>query len=165
MRARAIHAAVLSGGLVLCAGCDGAGRWGRADPKLLKPTVAVMKFENRAPFPLGWDLGDGMKDVLVDRLMATGRFTVVERPELSSVMSELRLQHSGVTRTQRRAALGRLKNVQYLIKGTITDFGHVSTNRGMFRGFGWDLFGGGTRAIMGMTMYVVDVESGEIICS
>jgi curli biogenesis system outer membrane secretion channel CsgG len=156
----------MAAALAAAGGCDGHARWwDRPDPNLVKPTVAVMKFENRAPFPLGWNLGDGMKDVLVDRLVATGRFTVVERPELASVMKELRLQHSGATRGQRRAALGRLKNVQYLIKGTITDFGHVSRRRGMFEGLGLGIFGGGARAVMGMTMYVVDVESGEIICS
>ena len=147
------------------AGCDGAFGRGRADPRMIKPTVAVMSFENRARFPIGWDLSDGMRDVLVDRLVSTGRFTVIERPEIRSVMSELRLQNSGATRKQRRAALGRLKNVQYLVKGTITDFGHVSTSRGLFNGGGWSMFGGSTKAVMGMTMYVVEVESGEIICS
>ncbi|KKK72247.1 hypothetical protein LCGC14_2905790, partial [marine sediment metagenome] len=139
--------------------------WGHNPEDYVKPSVAVMKFENRAGGPRGWNVGDGMKDVLVDRLMATRRFHVIERPELDSVMAELRLQNSGVTRSQRRSALGRLKNVQYLVKGTITDFGHVSTRSSFFAGGGWNIFGGGTRAVMGLTMYVVDVESGEIICS
>ncbi len=150
--------------VLLCAGCDGAFSGGnQAD--FIKPTIAVMKFENRAPFPLGWDLGDGMRDILVDRLVATGRYHVVERPELDSVLGELRLQHSGVTRQAKRAELGRIKNVQYLIKGTVTDFGHVSTNRGFLGLPNLDAFGGSNRAVMGMTLYVVDVESGEIVSS
>ncbi len=150
--------------VVFCAGCEG-GLFGGNPADFVKPTIAVMKFDNRAPFPLNWDIGDGMRDILVDRLVATGRYHVVERPELDSILGELRLQHSGVTRQQRRAALGRIKNVQYLIKGTITDFGHVSTSRG-FLGLGnLDVFGGSNRAVMGMTLYVVDVESGEIVSS
>ncbi len=62
-----------------------------------------MEFENRANFPLGWNISDGMRDVLVDRLVATGRFSVIERPEINAVMAELRLQNSGATRKQRRA--------------------------------------------------------------
>ena len=158
----------LSAGAVLCAGCWDGMSWGLGGPSaadVVKPSIAVMKFENRAGNPLGWDIGDGMKDVLVDRLVRTGKFHVIERPELSSVLKELRFQHTGVTRQQRRAALGRLKNVQYLVKGTITDFGHVSARRGFFNGGGWNIFGGGARAVMGMTLYVVEVESGEIICS
>jgi len=160
--------AALSVGAALCAGCGDElplGLGGPSAADVVKPSIAVMKFENRAGNPLGWDIGDGMKDVLVDRLVRTGRFHVIERPELNSVLKELRFQHTGMTRQQRRAALGRLKNVQYLVKGTVTDFGHVSTRRGFFDGGGWNIFGGGARAVMGMTLYVVEVESGEIICS
>jgi len=157
-----LGAACLAAGL--CAGCDG-GIWLGDASKYVQPSVAVMKFENRARFPVNWDLGDGMKDVLVDRLVATKRFHVIERPELSAIVKELNFQQTGATRKQRRASVGRLKNVEYLVKGTITDFGHVSTNRGFLGAMGWLVAGGQARAVMGMTLYVVHVESGEIICS
>jgi len=144
-------------------GCGG-GLWG-GDHKYVKPAVAVVKFENRAAFPLGWDIGDGMKDVLVDRLVQTRRYRVVERADLNEVLRELQFQHSGATRTQHRAPLGRLKNVKYLVKGVVTDFGHVSTRSGFLGTLGWDVLHGGTRAVMGITLQVVDVASGEIITS
>lgn len=150
--------------LCITAGCDTLSI-GQPDERFIKPTVAVMKFENRAGSPMGWNLGDGMADILVDRLIATRRYHVIERPELDAVLGELRLQNSGVTREQNRLAQGRIKNVQYLIKGTVTDFGHVSSSNGFLSGSNFALFGGGNRAVMGMTLYVVDVESGEIICS
>jgi len=155
---------LLAGRAVLCCtGCTSA--FGPDPADYVKPTVAVMKFENRAQFPMRWDLGGGMRDILVDRLVATERYHVIERPELNSVLRELKLQSSGVTRRQARAQVGRLKNVQYLVKATITDFGHVETASG-FLGLGkLDMFGGRQRAVMGMTLYVVDVESGEIITS
>ena len=160
---RFLRASVLAA--VLVAGCGG-GKWGGKDPEAyVKPTVAVMKFENRAPFPLNWSLGEGMAEVLVDRLMATGRYHVVERQELGAVISELALQQGGSTRAHGKADIGRIKNCQYLIKGTVTDFGHVSTRSGAFSAFSWDLFGGSNRAVMGIVVYVVDVESGEIIAS
>ena len=124
-----------------------------------------MKFENRAGGQLGWNLGDGMRDILVDRLCATDRYYVVERPELDSVVREQQFQNSGATRNQDRAAVGRLKNVRYLIKGTITDFGHVSTSSGVFGLPTFEALGGSQRAVMGLTVYVVDVESGEIVAS
>ncbi len=155
-----LAAAALTAGLT-AAGCGDGGPASR----YVKPTIAVMDFENRAPFPLGWDLGGGTRDVLVDRLCETGRFQVVERPELDAVLQEIRFQQSGATRDNDRAKTGRLKNVRYLIKGTVTDFGHVSTSTGFWSGFQWDVLGGGHRAVMSMTLYVVDVESGEIICS
>ncbi len=151
-----------------CCGCNGNGHGLLGDPGApgyVKPTIAVMKFQNRAPFPLNWNLSGGMRDILVDRLVATGRYQVIERPEIDSVLRELRFQHSGATRRHNRAEVGRLKNVQYLIKGTVTDFGHVQAQSGFLNLFHWDIFGGSNRAVMGMTLYVVDVESGQIICS
>ena len=150
--------------VLLFAACGGCGR--SPDPALfVKPTIAVMKFENRAQFPMNWSLGDGMADILVDRLVATKRYHVIERPELGSILDELGLQHSGATRERARAKLGRIKNVEYLIKGTITDFGHVASEKGFFRGSGMSLFGSHARAVMGLTFYVVHVESGEIVAS
>jgi len=157
--------AVAAGAAWLCAGCSQGLTLSDDPSRYVKPTVAVMNFENRAPFPVGWKIGDGMRDVLTDRLVATGRFHVIERPELGAVVEELKLQHSGLTRQQNRSSVGRLKNCNYLVKGTITDFGHVSTRRGAMW---WDMlgvFGGTNRAVIGMTLYVVDVESGQIIAS
>jgi curli biogenesis system outer membrane secretion channel CsgG len=124
-----------------------------------------MKFENRAGFALNWSLGDGMQEILVDRLLATGRFHVVERQDLGAVLQELKFQQDGVTRPQGKVATGRIRNCQYLIKGAVTDFGHISTNAGGVSGLSWDIFGGSNRAVMGMVLYVIDVESGEIIAS
>ncbi|HUT01041.1 MAG TPA: CsgG/HfaB family protein [Phycisphaerae bacterium] len=163
MRREVAMAAMLSAAGMACAGCGNS--LSRDAAKYIKPTIAVMKFENRAPFPMGWDLGTGMRDILVDRLCATQRYYVVERPELGSVMRELQFQNSGATRGQDRAAVGRLKNAKYLIKGTITDFGHVSTQRGFLGLPTLEALGGSQRAVMGLTVYVVDVESGEIVSS
>ncbi len=154
---------ILLAGVV--AGCGGASL-SPVGPAYIRPTVAVMKFDSRASVPTGWNLGEGMKDILVDRLVATGRFHVIERPELELIMKELQFQQTGATRSHNRAKLGRLKNVEYLVKGTITDFGHVSTTGGFAE---WadrlDVFGSKHRAVLGMTLYIVEVESGEIICS
>ena len=156
-------ALVFAGVVFLCAGC---GPMRDGDPAdFIKPTIAVMKFENRAPFPLGWNLGDGMADILVDRLLATKRYRVIERAEIDHILGELQLQQSGVTRGDSRAKLGRIKNVRYLIKGVVTDFGHVSSTTARFGSPVLGLFGSRAAAVVGMTLYVVDVESGEVICS
>jgi len=150
---------------VLLAGPGCEGRFGRPKADYVKPTIAVMKFENRAPFPMNWDLGGGMQEMLVHELLRTGRFQVVERAELDYVLREQRLQASGVTRPQGRAAAGRIKNCRYLVKGVVTDFGHVAADRGGFSGLFWRVFGGSNRAVMGIVLYVVDVESGEVVAS
>jgi len=149
---------------VLCCGCAGLPSLGnRMD--YVKPAIAVMRFDNRAPFDQNWDRGGGLKELLVDRLVATGRYHVVERQDIEAVVRELSFQHGQSTRKEGRAAKGRLKNVKYLIKGVVTDFGHVARNRGAFGLGGFDIFGGRHRAVMSVTLQVVDVESGEILAS
>jgi len=147
--------------------CSGCGIFGSGDPsKFVKPSVAVFKFDNRAPFPLEWDLGDGMKEMLTDALVTSERYRVIERLEIDSVMRELKFQYTGSTRAAGRAGIGRLKNVQYLIKGTITDFGHVSSSEGLLRHLDYfDIFTSAHKAVMGMTLQVIEVESGEVVSS
>ena len=147
------------------AGCGESGGLfhGKNPEDYVKPTIAVMKFENRAPAMFNWNIGDGMREILVDRLMATGRYHVIERQELDSVLSELRFQQTPDSRPQGKVPRGRIKNCQYLIKGTVTDFGLLSMNRGSGTFFNWNLFGSSNKAVMGIILYVVDVESGEII--
>ena len=161
---KTVLVAILS--MSFCCGCDALG-WGSGDPsRFVKPSVAVIKFENRAPFPLEWDLGDGMKEMLTDALVTSERYRVIERIEIDTVMRELRFQYTGSTRKSGRAEQGRLKNVQYLIKGTITDFGHVSSSEGMLSHIDYfEIFTSSQKAIMGMTLQVIEVESGEVVSS
>lgn len=158
--------------VVFTAGC---GQYGMTvqDMRLLppsagyvKPTVAVLRFNCNASTPGNWDVGDGLRDVLADRLVASGRFRVVERPELAAVSDEVRLQQSGQTRTHQRATPGQFKNVQYLIKGTVVDFGQVAVSTS-FMDWGKRLqaMGASQQAVVSVTLQVVDVESGEIVSS
>jgi curli biogenesis system outer membrane secretion channel CsgG len=148
----------------LAGGCGDFAWFASKESDYVKPAVAVTKFDSRVSAPNGWDLGGGLADVLVDRLMATHRFHVMERKEMDAVVRELKLQNSGATRDQQKLAVGKLKNVQYLVRGVVTDFGIVKGGDGFLSG-GWSLFGGGNKAVMAITLVVVDVESGEIICS
>ena len=147
--------------LALAAGCANRPSGDPAD--YVKPSIAVIKFENRAAAPVQWDLGSGTRDVLVDRLMKTGRYHVIERPEINEIVKELKFQHAGMTRPEDKAALGKIKNVQYLIKGTITDFAQVSGIAGGAKKGMFDIFGSDNRAIVSIILYVADVESGEIV--
>ncbi|MCY2931818.1 MAG: hypothetical protein NTV86_20465 [Planctomycetota bacterium] len=164
--------------LGLAAVCvTGCGQYGMDMPRMpavsmppaagyVKPTVAVMRFNCNTSTPGNWNLGDGLRDVLADRLVASGRFRVIERPELSAVADEVQLQQNGQTRQQQRVTPGRFKNVQYLVKGTVVDFGHAEVSKSFVD---WaqrfQAMGATQRAVVSVTLQVVDVESGEIISS
>ncbi len=155
--------------LLALAGCGSSPERLAADSKYyVKPTVAVLDFEsNASPIARGvkWDLGNGLADVLTDELLATERFRVVERPGINAVLAELRFQQSGATRSAGRQQAGQLKNVEYLIKGKVTDFGHVSSNSFWAKLDMLNVFGARHKAVMRMVFYVIEVESGEIVAS
>jgi len=144
----------------------GFGGGCRQRPALsIKPTIAILRFDNHAATPGNWDLGNGMKDVLVDRLMKTNHYHVIERPDIEALLHEIQFQNSGVTRPQDRARIGQLKNVQYVVKGSITDFSQVAGGSAYAQSSRWRLFGSGDVAVVSIMLYVIQVESGEIISS
>ena len=135
--------------------------------KFEKPRVAILEFDNKASLSSQWKLSEGMRDMLVDALVKTDRYTVLTRKDLGAVISELDIQSDPRFRDEGKLAQGKLKNVQYLIKGSVTDF-TPDASGGALRVLGGKLFGiggSGSVAMVSVTIYVIDVESGEIIAS
>ena len=131
----------------------------------IRPILAVTSFDNRSGFPGQWALGEGIADLLVADLVASKHFVVVERRELNQVIGEINSQGSKYFRPEGKATAGRLKNVQYFIRGVITDFGHVAeaslktqTKKGVFGASGYT-------ARVALTMTIVELESGQIVSS
>ncbi len=131
----------------------------------VRPVVAVSRFENRSGFSGQWKLGRGMADLLVSELVASSHFVVVERRHLERVLRELDMQATEYFRKQGRADHGRLKNVQYFIRGVITDFTQVASGELEAAWDGSVLGFSGYTARVALTLTVVDVESGEIVSS
>ena len=133
--------------------------------RYVHPRVAVFRFENKAPRGTRWNIGDGMADMMVTCLMKARRFTVIERENLPAILKELDFQRTGKTREEGKIPHQRIMNVQYLIKGTITDFSHIGRG-GISIGTDSTYVGGrGSTALVSMVITVIDVESGEILLS
>jgi len=144
-----------------CAGCRTYGTIGRPR-KFVRPVVAVESFQNRAPFPLRWELGNGMAEMLIAALVKSGRVTVVSRSALPSLFQELEMQRDPRFRPQGKVQRGRLKNAQYLVRGTVVDFTHAAGGglhffRGLARGHLR-----GYVALVTITVSVIDIESSEV---
>lgn len=155
-----VSCALLLSGLSACAPFGTSNQY-----KYEKPRVAILDFENKVSLSNQWKLSEGMRDMLVDALVKTDRYTVLTRRDLGAVLSELDIQRESYFRQEGKLEQGKLKNVQYLIKGAVTDFSHV--RGGALRVTG-SLLGLGVSAqvaAVSVTLYVIDVESGEIIAS
>lgn len=133
--------------------------------KYKQPTIAVLAFDNKAGFYKNLRLGEGFREVLVNELISSKRYNVVTRYDLDSVISELNLQTSELMTEHGKAKRGRLQNVQYLIKGTITDFSHTAGGTLRWVGSSLGIGGDGSVAQVSVILSVIEVETGEIIAS
>ena len=70
-----------------------------------------------------WDIGKGISDLLVTRLVKDGTYSVVERKALDAVMAEQNFSNSDRANPNTAASLGRVLGVDALIIGSITQFG------------------------------------------
>jgi curli biogenesis system outer membrane secretion channel CsgG len=148
-----------------------------------KKRVAIMNFDYgtvrtdvAAIFGSDQDVGKGIADMLVDRLVNGGKYSVIERKKLDTLLAEQNFSNSDRADPSSAAKIGKLLGVNAIIVGSITQFGRddKSTTVGgaaagvVGRHFG---FGGAgvnkkeAKAVVQITTRLIDVNTGEILAS
>jgi curli biogenesis system outer membrane secretion channel CsgG len=124
-----------------------------------KVRVAVMNFENNSTWAWwGDNLGAAAADELATQLVQTGKYTVLERRELASILQEQNLGASGAVTGATAAKVGRLLGVQLILTGSITAFSIKRTSIGL-RGIG----GSYSNAESKVDARLVNTETGEVM--
>jgi len=144
-----------------------------------KKRVAVMNFDYGTVstyvaqiFGSNQDVGQGIADMLVDRLVNDGKYSVIERKALDKLIAEQNFSNSDRADPSSAARIGKLLGVDAIIIGSITEFGRDDKSKN-FGGFGaaagrFGLGGIGTKeakAVVQITARLVNVETGEILAS
>ncbi len=135
-------------------------------PSSSRPTLAVMDFEIKAGYSARRQLGDGLSDMLVNALVESQCFRVVERSRMKDLLREQGLGLGGTINPSTAASVGKLAGAQLLVMGSVTEFkenesggifgavlGKVATGAGM------------STAHVGLIIRVVDATTGEILMS
>jgi len=156
----------LTMGLVLHPGCLSLQHGLPPLPEdAIKPVVAVTTFRNETGFSGQWELGRGIPDLLVAELLQIKRVVVVDRQNLPEVVGEITRQGNDLFRKEDGVTRGRLKNARYLIRGVISDFTQTGNSTGWFRSSKVEAGIWGARALVMINLTIIDVESGEVLCS
>jgi curli biogenesis system outer membrane secretion channel CsgG len=148
-----------------------------ADAQERKKRVAVFDFDYAtvrttvaAIFGQDVDVGQGISDLLITTLVKDGRYSVIERSALDKIIAEQNFSNSDRANPSSAARLGKLLGVDAIIIGSITQFGTETKNTNIGgSGGGWGGFGIGgigrknSKAIVGVTARLVDVDTGEIL--
>jgi curli biogenesis system outer membrane secretion channel CsgG len=146
-----------------------------------KKRVAVLNFEYgtvksnaAAIFGSDQDVGKGIADMLVQKLVEDGKYSVIERNALDKVLGEQNFSNSDRADASTAAKIGRVLGVDAIIIGSITQFGrddqHTNIGGGGYGGYGSKLGIGGigtkkSKAVVGITARLVNTTTGEILAA
>ena len=144
-----------------------------------KKRVAIMDFDYAtvqsgvaAIFGTNMDVGKGISDLLVDRLVTTGVYSVIERKALDKILAEQNFSNSDRADANSAAKIARILGVDAIIIGSITQFGRDDQSTsvgggaigGVTRRFG---IGGVQRkeakAVVVVNARLIDTSTAEIL--
>ena len=139
--------------------------------------VAVMSFDYgtvmssvQAVFGTNQDVGRGISDLLVMKLVNDGKYSVIERAALEKVLGEQNFSNSNRADSSTAAKIGKVLGVDMIIIGSITQFGRddKKTTAGG-GGFGLGKIGLGgvqsrnSKAVVAVTARMIDTSTAEIL--
>ena len=134
-----------------------------------KPRIAVLEFKNKADNQWWYHGGaEAAQDVFVTELVKSGRFRVVEREQLAALMQEKNLALSGDIDPSTAVRAGKLLGVDYLLTGSVTEYGVSETNVNTPGGFGRGRYIPGVSVgkknfVAAMNARLIETETGEIL--
>src|SRR3974390_3459934 len=144
-----------------------------------KKRVAVMNFDYgtvrsyvSSIFGSDQDVGKGISDLLVQKLVQDGKYSVIERNALDKILAEQNFSNSDRADAATAAKIGKVLGVDAIIIGSITQFGrddqHTNVGGG---GYGLGKFGLGgvgtskAKAVVGISARMVNTSTGEILAA
>jgi curli biogenesis system outer membrane secretion channel CsgG len=146
-----------------------------------KKRVAVLDFDYAtvqsgvsAIFGANQDVGKGIADLLVDKLVQDGKYSVIERKALDKVLAEQNFSNSNRADSSTAAKIGKVLGVDAIIIGSITQFGRddkkTDIGGGALGGISGRFGIGGvqrtkSQAVVGITARMINTDTAEILAS
>jgi len=147
-----------------------------------KRRVAVLNFDYGTVqssvtglFGTNVDVGKGVSDLLVQKLVEDGKCSVIERSALDKVLNEQNLSNSDRADSSTAIKIGRVLGVDAVIVGTITQFGRDDKNTTLGAGGKVGDFAGKyglggvqkqhAKAVVGITARLIDTSTAEILAA
>lgn len=146
-----------------------------------KRRVAVLDFDYgtvrsavSAMFGTELDVGKGISDLVVERLVNGNTYSVIERRALDKILAEQNFSNSDRADSNSAAKIGRILGVDAIIVGSITQFGRDDKSTGVAGGALSRVTGryglGGVKrseakAVVAVTARLINTETGEIFVS
>jgi curli biogenesis system outer membrane secretion channel CsgG len=146
-----------------------------------KKRVAVMNFDYGTVrtyvsqiFGSDQDVGKGITDLLVDKLVSDGTYSVIERSALDKILAEQNFSNSDRADSSTAAKIGKVLGVDVMIIGSITQFGRDDKSTAIGGGALGGVTGrfgiGGVKtskanAVVAVTARMINTSTAEILAS
>jgi curli biogenesis system outer membrane secretion channel CsgG len=146
-----------------------------------KKRVAILNFDYgtvqsgvQAIFGANQDIGKGISDLLVDKLVSDGTYSVIERKMLDKIVAEQNFSNSDRADANSAAKIGKILGVDAIVIGSITQFGRddkKTTVGGGALGGVTGRFGLGgvskndSKAVVAITARLISTDTAEILAS
>jgi curli biogenesis system outer membrane secretion channel CsgG len=124
----------------------------------------------QAIFGTNQDVGRGISDLLVMKLVNDGKYSVIERAALEKVLGEQNFSNSNRADSSTAAKIGKVLGVDMIIIGSITQFGRDDKKTTVGGGgFGLGKIGLGgvqsrnSKAVVAVTARMIDTSTAEIL--
>ncbi|MGY6528568.1 MAG: CsgG/HfaB family protein [Cyanobacterium sp.] len=104
----------------------------------------------------------GVSDIVVNELLESGKYSVIERSRLEDVINEQNLGASGMVNPATAAQIGRLLGVELIMVGSITQFDLQERGTG-FGLFGVSLGNQTKKALVTLNTRLINTTTGEIV--
>ena len=138
-----------------------------------KARIAIADFDVKAARAT-FEIGSGLREMLITALMNSSRFSVLERQALGAVMQEQQLAASGAAQAGGGAQRGQIKVADLIISAAVTEFEPEAKGGAAGIGGGGGIVGGVLGGIIGGSMNkshmaldlrIIDTSTSEILAS
>ena len=126
-------------------------------PVYAKPRVAVMDFENKTQYGDA-RIGNGASDMLATDLVKLGKYSVIERNKLATLLREQDIGTTGRIDPSTAVKIGKVLGVDFVVTGAVTEYGHSSGGGG---GGGVHIGKQGYHAAVDVR--IINAATGEIV--
>lgn len=129
------------------------------------PNVAVLPYANKAAVSSELTMGDAslVSEFVIEQLLDSERFNVIEREMLEAIMKEHSFNMSGMVDPMTAVQIGKLAGVRYLVAGSVTGLSTkksgASYSDSQWGGAGFNK----NTVIANVTARFIDVETGRIV--
>ena len=132
-----------------------------------RPRVAVLPFRNPPGFDSKVPLGQGLADMVIKRLMDSGKVVIVQRSDLQRLKDELNLAGDEFFNPRTFQKKGGFVGTDFVISGKILDFGNYEkdTGLGALAGLAGGLKQNKATAYARLLIEVADLKNGRIVFS